>query len=216
MTTTTNETVDYAGKRGEIVARAGTYYRVTRYVITAVMIGMGLWFGYDGFKRWPEQNRKFDAIEAQRKEARARGDSAEDARLLAEQNKIGSRHTDWDILLQKILFFTLPPLGIALFVRWMYISRGAYRLTEDNVLHVPGHPPVPMDAITELDKRLWDRKGIAFVGYELPGGGGGRLKLDDFIYERDPTDEIYKRIEEYVAPQAQAIEEAAPQEQLRD
>jgi hypothetical protein len=210
-TTTSNETVDPAGPRGEIVARAGTYYRVTRYVITAVMVGMGLWFGYDGFVNWPDQNEKIAAIETQRAEARARGDSAADAKLLEEQNKIGTKHTDWDIMLQKILFFTLPPLGIALFVRWMYISRGAYRLTGDNVLHVPGHPPVPMDAVTELDKRLWDRKGIAYVGYELPGGPQGRLKLDDFVYEREPTDAIYKRIEDYVAPQAEDVD--APQEQ---
>ena len=213
MTTTNDVESQTSTPGGEIVARAGTYYRITRYVITAVMLAMGLWFGSDGYKAWPEQNRKIEAIEEQRKEARARGDSATDAKLLEQQNEIGTHHSEADILLQKVLFFTLPPLAIALFVRWMYISRGAYRLTADNVLHVPGHPPVPMDSITELDKRLWDRKGIAYVGYELPGGGQGRLKLDDFVYEREPTDDIYKRIEEYVAPPAEPSEEDAPQEQ---
>jgi hypothetical protein len=77
---------------------------------------------------------------------------------------------------------------------------------------------VPLDAITELDKRLWDRKGIAMVSYELPGGGGsGTLKLDDFIYEREPTDEIYKRIEDYVAPSAQQTEEeSTPREEIKN
>jgi len=187
---------------GEIVARAGTYYRVTRYVITVVMVGMGLWFGYDGFFNWPEQNAKIAVIEEQRKEARARGDEALDKKLLEEQNDIGKHHTDWDIMLQKILFFTLPPLGLALLARWVFISRGAYRLTADNMLYAPGHPPVSFDNVTELDKRLWDRKGIAYVGYEIAGGKQGRIKLDDFVYDREPTDAIFKRVEEYVTPAA--------------
>jgi hypothetical protein len=61
---------------------------------------------------------------------------------------------------------------------------------------------VPLSAIRRIDKRLWDRKGIAFIDYDLDGSGGagGRLKLDDFVYERKPTDEIYERIERFVTP----------------
>ena len=62
---------------------------------------------------------------------------------------------------------------------------------------------------------MWDRKGIAFVGYEGLDGRPGKLKLDDFIYEREPTDAIFKRIEDYVAPAAQQqAEETAPPEQV--
>ena len=216
MTTSNQATTGAASTGGgEIVARAGTYYRVTRYVITAALIVMGLWFGYDGFYGWPEKNRKILEIDKQQQEALARGDQDEANRLTQEKNNVGTFHSDADLLLQKVLFFTLPPLGLVLLARWMWISRGAYRLTSDNVLHVPGHPPVRLDQITELDKRLWDRKGIAYVGYEGPGGQQGRLKLDDFIYEREPTDAIYKRIEDYVAPASQPqTEESAQQEQV--
>jgi hypothetical protein len=198
----------------EIVATAGRYYRVTRYVITAVMIAMGFWFGYDGFVNWPEQNRRIAPLEVQHREAVAAEDTGRASQIMEEINAIGKVHTDWDIGLQRVLFFTLPPLAIALFIRWMYISRGAYRLSADNVLEAPGHPPVPLDSITELDKRLWDRKGIAFIGYELPGGRSGRLKLDDFVYEREPTDEIYKRIEDFVSPPAAEPPQAAPDTQV--
>ena len=212
MTTPNEATTESPGTSDrEIVARAGTYYRVTRYAITAVIIALGLWFGYDGYYGWPAKNRKIEEIDKLQKAALARGDQDEANRLTQQKNDVGVYHRDFQLAFQKFLFFTLPPLGLALFIRWMYISRGAYRLTPDNVLHVPGHPPVPLDRITELDKRLWDRKGIAYVGYEGPDAQPGRLKLDDFIYEREPTDAIYKRIEDYVAPPAQ--EEDAPQEQ---
>jgi hypothetical protein len=186
---------------GDIVATAGTYYRVTRYIITVVMLAMGLWFGYDGFINWPRQNREIAELEGQRAAALTAGDNEKAAKLLEDINKVGKHHSESDLRLQKILFFTLPPLAIAAIVRWIYISRGSYRLS-GNVLHVPGHPPVPLDAITELDKRQWDRKGIAFISYDLGNGQTGKLKLDDFLYQREPTDEIYKRIEEHVAPSA--------------
>ena len=217
MTTTTDvqRPDDQPGPSGDIVAKPGMYYRVTRYIITAVMVGMGLWFGYDGFVNWPESNRKWDAIEQQRREAESAGDRDRSNALKVEQDELGRRYTDWDLLLQRLLFFTLPPIGLAMLVRWVWISRGTYRLTADNVLHVPGHPPVPLESVVELDKRLWDRKGIAYVGYEIPGGTQGRLKLDDFIYDREPTDEIFKRIEAHVAPPAPAepASEETPQEQ---
>lgn len=193
---------------GEIVATAGTYYRVTRYVITAVMIGLGLWFGYDGFFGYPKHNRIAKELEQQKADAQTEEEKT------ALQTKIvehGKAHTDTDIFVQKLLFFALPPLGIALIARWIYISRGAYRLTRDNVLHVPGHPPVPLDSITEIDKRQWDRKGIAYISYELKNGQKGTLRLDDFVYQREPTDEIFKRIEEHVAPNI--AKDEAPQEQ---
>jgi hypothetical protein len=215
--TTSNEaaTESASNAGGDIVARAGKYYRVTRYIITAALIIMGLWFGYDGFYGWPAKNDKIREIDKQQQAALARGDQDEANRLTQEKNNVGTFHSDADLLLQKVLFFTLPPLGLALFARWMWISRGRYRLTADDVLHVPGHPPVPLDRITELDKRLWDRKGIAYVGYEGPGGQQGKLKLDDFIYEREPTDAIYKRIEDYLAPASQQqAEEPAQQEQV--
>jgi len=214
MTTSNEPTTEIAGTGGgEIVARAGTYYRVTRYIITAVIIALGLWFGYDGYYGWPAKNRKIEEIDKLQQAALARGDQDEANRLTQQKNDVGVYHTDFQLAFQKFLFFTLPPLGLILFARWMWISRGAYRLTSDNVLHAPGHPPVPLDRITELDKRLWDRKGIAYVGYEGPDGRQGRLKLDDFIYEREPTDAISKRIEDYVAPASAPQEDEASAQQ---
>jgi hypothetical protein len=188
---------------GDIVARAGQYYRNTRYIMCALLVGAGLWFGYDGFVGWPEHNRKLAEVKRQVEQAERAGDEQAAAAARTQLGKMSKEHSSDDIRLQKILAFALPPVGIALLAWALYNSRGAYRLS-GNVLHVPGHPPVALDQITRIDKRLWDRKGIAYLDYEVQGHPAGRIKLDDFVYERKPTDDIYERVERAVAPAPEA------------
>jgi hypothetical protein len=155
-----------------IVARAGAYYRRARYLVCGMIFIFGLWFGYDGFVRWPDQLQQFQSA------------------TLEQQTTMVKPHNQTDINLQKALAVGLVPLSIVLLVFFLYRSRGEYRL-EGHTLYVPGHPPVPLDRITELDRSHWDRKGILFVHYALTDGAAiAKLKLDDFVYERRPTDAI--------------------------
>ena len=100
----------------------------------------------------------------------------------------------------------MPSLGLALLIWTLYRSRGEYRLS-GHTLYVPGHPPIPLESIVKMDKTLWDKKGIAWIEYALPSSdgpadptGSRTLKLDDFVYDRDPTDAIVERIEQIIAP----------------
>jgi hypothetical protein len=170
---------------GDIVARAGKYYRNTRYIITIGLFLMGLWFVRDGFFVWPKENAQ----------AKAAGKP--------------DPHPGLDVPLNKLFGVTLPPLALVLLARWLHISRGEYRLA-GQTLHVPGHPPVPFEMITAVDKRQWDRKGIAYVDYEV-AGKHSRLKLDDFIYEREPTDRIYDEIVKFVMPEGSDGAAVAPE-----
>src|SRR4051812_45547230 len=181
--TNTNE-ADYTSQISSsqpLVARAATYYRMTRYIMVAVLLGYGLWSIRDGFFAWPKQVA----------EARAAG-------------KDILPHSQMDIRFNQVLGVLLPPLSILMLVMSLRKSRGEIALTADT-LTAPGHPAVPLDAITAVDQRLWDRKGIAYVDYELPDRKG-RITLDDFIYEREPIDEMHRRITNYLAPP----EESAP------
>ncbi len=187
-----------------LIARGSAEYRIKRYIMIAIIIGMGLWFGYDGYKGWPEENARIRAIEEEQRQA---GTTEERRAELANELKNLKEHSETDILLQKILFFTLPPLGLVYLAWTLFNSRGQYRL-EGNRLAVPGHPEIDLDQITKIDKQLWDRKGIAYIDYDA-GGQTGRLKLDDFVYQAKPTREIFKRIEEHtLARVASAGEEA--------
>ena len=183
---------------GEVVANPDTSYRVKRYIVTALIVGMGFWFGYDGFIAWPKENATVQRLNGELVQAASARDGASSARLSTEIRKY-RLHPETDIRLQKILFFTLPPIGLAFLIWSLRASRGQYRM-KDDVVSIPGHPPVPISAVRDVNARQWDKKGIAYVSYELADGKRGIFKLDDFIYERKPTDLIYDRIQTFLNP----------------
>lgn len=201
----------------DLVARASRYYRNTRYIIVALLIGYGIWSIYDGFVSWPAANQRAVELRQQRADAEKAGQRDRVNEINSELGKI-TEHNHASVLLNQILGVALPPLGAFMLFWSLRSSRGEIRLTPDDVLHAPGHPPVPIDAMTSLDRRLWDRKGIAWVEYELDGGKArGKIRLDDFIYERPPIDAMYDRIlakldpEAFAAEKAKAAEKAAQQ-----
>jgi hypothetical protein len=173
---------------GPIVARAGGEYRLKRIGLAVLMCAFGAWYAYDGFVKMPR------AIAASR--ARHEKDA----------------YPPYDVPSNRAIGLGLPPVGLLILVWSLRACRGEYRLDGDT-LTVPGHPPVPLSAITAVDRGLWDRKGIARVSYQLPDGTAGRITLDDFIYQRQPTDQIFDRVLAAVeAPVAGAPTEAATTE----
>ncbi len=175
-------------------AKAGSYYRNVRYVITAAVVVMGCWFLYDGFVKYPAHSERYAELQEQADVAEREGRDSDRVAALEQIKEEGVKdHGDLSILLQKVLGMALPPLGIVLLVRWLHISRGTIRLDENDVLHVPGHPAVPASSVTNIDDGQWERKGISRVNYAVDGTSGS-LKLDDFVYERAPIDAIHDRL----------------------
>jgi len=183
-----------------IVARGGEYYRRMRYLVAVILLAAGVWFAYDGWVGWPTINAKIDAIQQDINKQ----DDSEVGRKnkvnLTEQLKDLKPHDPLAILLQKLLAFGLPLGGLALVLWARHNSRGEIRLSDD-VLSAPGHPPVKMDQIVALDKRLWDKKDIAYVDYEA-GPAKGKIRLDAFVYQTDPIVKIYDRIEAFMKQEA--------------
>ena len=180
---------------GPIVAHASTEYRVKRGIIVLMLVVMGVWFAYDGFYSWPKENQRIVEMTTQLNDARRVGKDSQASKIEAELRNL-KHHTNTDLLIQKLLAFGLPPLGLFVLIWSLFHSRGQYRL-EQNTLNVPGHPPIPLDTIRSIDRTDWDRKGIAWINYELPSGIARSACLDDFIYQRKPTDDIFKQIELY-------------------
>jgi hypothetical protein len=178
-----------------LVARPSTEYRIKRYIIVLMLVAMGAWFGYDGFVNWPRENARIDQLKKEIEAARKANDEKKTSALDSELGNL-AHHSDLSLQLQKVLCFALPPVGLLVLVWALYNSRGSYRLNND-ILNVPGHPPIALDAIRSIDKTDWDRKGIAYIHYELPNGTKGAARLDDFVYERKATDDIFKHIEDY-------------------
>jgi hypothetical protein len=189
---------------GPHVARRGGYFINVRYVITLLMVALGCWFLYDGFIGYPAENAEMRTLDRQIAEARAVADTDRRVQLEEERREMGDIHGPTDLLVQRVLGFTLPPLAIILLVRWLRMSRGEIRLEADDTLHAPDHPPVPASAVTDVDDARWDRKGISFISYELPDGTQDVIKLDDFVYERGPVDAIHDRLV-HLRDQASAV-----------
>jgi len=182
--------------RPAVVARAGRYYRNARYIMALMFLGFGLWCVRDGFFTWPKANAAA-YYKAKNIPMPATLPSAMEIVHLAEKENIRLPHAGWDVPFNRVLGILLPVAAVLVVVWTLYNSRGEYRL-EGDTLSVPGHPPVRLEYIRKIDKRLWDRKGIAYIEYELPDGRTGRLKLDDFVYRRDPTDEILRQVETHL------------------
>jgi hypothetical protein len=192
----TNDT-PLATKELPIVARAGGYYRNVRYLMVLATFVMGVWFGYDGFVKWPRMNAEHQAlVEHYKNDPQASREKSFKA-VVEERGLV--EHNDMAILFQRVLTFALPLAGIALLIWMLYNSRGEYRF-DGTVLHVPGHPPIPVGDISAIDRKRWDRKGIAYLEYATAGGGVGRAKIDDFVYDRRPTDAIFKQVCDIVEP----------------
>jgi hypothetical protein len=185
-----------------IVAHAGRYYRNVRYLMAVAVVVMGFWFAYDGFVKWPQMNADYDAlVEHYRNNPESTKDKSFKAAV--EERQL-VRHNAMAILFQKFLAFSLPLAGIALVIWMRYNSRGEYRF-DGTTLSVPGHPPINVADISAIDRKLWDRKGIAYIEYATPTGGVGRAKLDDFVYDRPPTDAIVKQVCDLADPPAEDV-----------
>lgn len=170
----------------------GGYY-IKRLVIAGAVIAFAVFFLYDGFKRYPEHNVKRAQMVAERDAAEAAHDDTTLVRKEKEIRDFGNAKSDFDILLQKIIGFAMLPLGFYLLIAFLRESRGELRL-ETDTLYAPNHPPVPITSITGVENARWDKKGIAYFDYRLADGTTGRIKIDDFVFDRPPTDAIHDEL----------------------
>lgn len=104
----------------------------------------------------------------------------------------------WNIKTQWIQFAIVFPIGtycllsLALWSR-RYIGAG------EKMLYANGGVEVPFDKIISIDAVRWERKGIAHVWYDL-GSGERRVLIDDWKYDREPSDAIFERIKKNISP----------------
>ncbi len=196
----------------EIVARPDFRYRGKHILFSAIIFAVGFWFMYDGYIGWPGHNKELSDLNASIRSAQAAGDSRKVDELKAKLADMHREYTATDINIQKVLGFGLPVAGLLYGIWTARVTRGQFRLS-GHTLSIPGHGDIEMADIQSIDKTKWDRKGIAVVRYIAHHPRRERsFKLDDFAYERGPTDQILERIENYLAPPPEMPpEEAAPQ-----
>ncbi len=175
--------------QSEIVARPSWDYRWRRFTLVVVIFGYGLWSLYDGYVHMPQVNQQ------------------------AKIDHPGIEilpYPGLDIPFNQKLGWILPPLSLA-FLGWvLYASRGSYRF-DGTTLTVPGHEAIAVKSIRKIDRGKWDRKGIAYLYYQVAGSSKLRtIKFDDFVYERAPTDAIFNYLEKAVEAAKTPVAVSAP------
>lgn len=179
---------------GDIVARRYWGFVWKPVVVGTALFAMGLWFLYDGWVKYPADNQRiFEVRQKITDLEKNRQEKSDEYAKLKEELPTLKEHTGSDINLQRVLGALLTPFGLYWLFSNLGASRGEVRLS-GNTLNVPGHPPVTLDQFTELDSKRWERKGIAIATYQLPDGQSGSIRLDDFLYQRKPIDQIYDKI----------------------
>jgi hypothetical protein len=158
-----------------IVAKAAKVYRYKRYALVIFIFCYGLFSLYHGFKVYPRENQQ-----------------------AREQGLEVMPHPGFDVQFNVVMGIALPPLSLV-FLGWtLYASRGRYEF-DGQTITVPGHANVSVKQIKKIDREKWDRKGIAYLHYQVPGNAKlAVITVDDFIYEQAPTDEMFKQISEAV------------------
>lgn len=180
------------------------------YLLRLGLVGLfclagSMWFLYDGLVTYPNQRiraEEFQKFEEENQEM-------DELDRLNKWNEIaaskgwptgnpGEPKKDHDINEQ---FFYAGAAGLAALG---FLSRLGYMFhrwveCDDTTLRDKAGHETSYANITELNKKKWQSKGIAFVHYKA-GGEAERIRLDDFYFDREATRQILRKVEANIDP----------------
>ena len=175
-------------------------YRWRLALIGVVCLLFAAWSAYDGFVKYPRLNdhaRQY--VEYQQDNGEGWQETWPD--YAREHNLPEIPHPpkgDFSMIAQYVqLAITLP---IGLWFTYLFLaSLNRWVASDEAGLSSSGGEQVPYDSITTLDKKRWENKGIAVVTYTADQGER-RFVIDDWKFERDPTDQILIEVEQRLQP----------------
>ncbi|MBX2850901.1 MAG: hypothetical protein KTR15_04045 [Phycisphaeraceae bacterium] len=165
---------------------------------------------YDAKIKYPDQIEAREALEDLK--VKSPSDWKDRWPEVAEANgwdptKEPKERSQGDIATQWWQFAVVFPIGTYCLISVLIWSRRSIGIDETR-FYAYGGAEVPFEAITRIDASRWDRKGIARVYYNA-GEIEKSVLIDDFKFERQPTDEIFKRLKEAVGEdKVEGLEEA--------
>ncbi len=193
-------------------------YLIRLGIVGSVCVMGGLWFLYDGLVGYPaKRERGLDRIqffEEHQDDIDAKGEKLGELQL-SEMWKERAAERGWptDNPLNPETGKALAPVDIneqffyaggAGLIGLGFLSRLVYMLgrwveTEGTTLRTKSGQQVDFSQITALDKKKWQSKGIAWVDYQAEGRKG-KIRLDDYYYDRAATKAILRQIEAAIDP----------------
>ena len=176
----------------EVHAKISREWRRRMLFLWAMILGIALWFLWDGYVAWPAEAERYAAYrELFGEDVPAGGDEdppgpavqREWRAFTAEQgypDSLPKERTAADLREQRLIGGTLfvVALCFAVWIAWNHTR--SLRAKGDTVL-TPSGRQVSLDRVVGVDRRKWDRKGIAYALYEEEGRRR-KLTLDDHKY----------------------------------
>ncbi|MCS7466853.1 hypothetical protein NZK35_09375 [Stieleria sp. ICT_E10.1] len=167
------------------------FFRKFLYVFLGCTAFAG-WCLYDGLIKYPKNLTIAEAYEGLPEEGRREAWkelAAENGWPTITPSKTANdiRHDISSQFMMVILcsLFAIPAL-------MMFMSgQGTWVEGDETLIRNSKGQEVPIDAITKIDKRKWDAKGIAKIHYEVDGKKM-KFVMDDFKYEREPMGQLMK------------------------
>lgn len=186
----------------QVVAPVSSWFYRRCLLLGVLMVGMGLYFCYDGLVAYPRQNQNadvFDAFQAGKQgreiaaSAKPNSPSAAAYRAGADGTSWAShaatlqmaaeppqRHSEADIAIQKRFALALG-LGAVLIGVWALAHRGRCWSMKAEEICSPWGTRFSAKSVTDIDRRRWDR-GIALL-ISNDDARFLKLKLDDYKYQ---------------------------------
>lgn len=179
-----------------IRAKINSRHLLRLAVIGSFCIGLSLWSLYDGLVGWP--NQRVRALAFQELDQQDRLEEWRDYAIERGWDVVnpGPPKTPTEINNQ---FFMVGIAGIAGLWIFIHLLRSMGRWVEadgSGLVNSRGHQ-LQFEQITALDKKKWGKKGIAKIQYQA-NGKKKQFVLDDFIFQREPTDAILLLVEEKI------------------
>lgn len=168
-----------------IVCRTTRWYAKRRLLMVAMLLGFSAYFFYDWRVGYPEQRDKYEVYWPRYQELAKEGNLkawVEEAKQNAWPES--PKETDWDYKIKEQLVWGIGTgvLGLGLLAAFL-VNRKKVLTGEADAFITPGGTRVPFSAVTKVDKRKWDNKGLAYVYWKTPEGAEKKAVIDDLIFD---------------------------------
>lgn len=178
-------------------------YRWRLGLLTAMVLGFGAFFVFDGLVRYPKQRanyahyEQFIAGEIKGPDGQPLTDWAAYAKeqgLPGESSVKKGNHSDNDIYTQLVIGTPLVLIGLWIGVSFVR-TFGRWVEADDDAIRTSWGQHCKISDITAIDDKRWASKGIAILKYKDQQAGIERaLVLDDWKFDRAAMDSIFEHI----------------------
>jgi len=172
-------------------------------IMGAAICGFSLWCLYDGFINWPHEQERglaFDKLSVDGRQnewdefAKAKGWSTSPPTAPLPEEEF-----DTKIKLQYAMAALTATIGLPMLLLALK-SRGNWIEWNGSAITTSWGESFNADQILLIDKKRWQKKGIAKVTYQ-DGESKRRFVVDDFKYERPTMDQILYELEQRIDPE---------------